>query len=93
MTTITDMDTDTDRTGHEHEHDRGRFPGALRGLLAPHSHDAKDSLDQALEGSRDGIRAVAISLVILVRHCGYPSPRRGGQRLGRPLGRHAAQCG
>ena len=45
---------------------RGPFLGALRGLVAPHSHDAKDSLDQALEGSRDGIRAVAISLVILV---------------------------
>ena len=40
--------------------------GALRGLVAPHSHDAKDSLDQALEGSRDGIRAVAISLAILL---------------------------
>ncbi len=34
--------------------------------MAPHSHDAKDSLDQALEGSRDGIRAVAISLAILL---------------------------
>jgi cation diffusion facilitator family transporter len=38
--------------------------------VAPHSHDAKDSLDQALEGSRDGIRAVAISLVILLLTAG-----------------------
>jgi cation diffusion facilitator family transporter len=44
--------------------------GTLRGLVAPHSHDAKDSLDQALEGSRDGIQAVAISLVILLATAG-----------------------
>ena len=44
--------------------------GALRGMVAPHSHDAKDSLDQALEGSRDGIRAVAISLAILLLTAG-----------------------
>jgi divalent metal cation (Fe/Co/Zn/Cd) transporter len=52
---------------HSHDHDHhGGLRGALEGFLAPHSHDAKDSLDQALEGSRDGIRAVAISLVILL---------------------------
>ena len=58
---------------HAHEHDhhhrhghRDGFVGALIGLFAPHSRDAKDSLDQALEASRDGIRAVAISLVILL---------------------------
>ena len=39
-------------------------------MVAPHSHDAKDSLDQALEGSRDGIRAVAISLCILLLTAG-----------------------
>jgi cation diffusion facilitator family transporter len=39
-------------------------------MVAPHSHDAKDSLDQALEGSRDGIRAVAISLIILLLTAG-----------------------
>jgi cation diffusion facilitator family transporter len=50
--------------GHDHRHD-GVFR-ALRDLVAPHSHDAKDSLDQALEGSRDGIRAVAISLAVLL---------------------------
>jgi cation diffusion facilitator family transporter len=57
--------------GHDHDHhDRGGLLGALKGLVAPHSHDAKDSLDQALEGSRDGIRAVAISLVILLLAAG-----------------------
>jgi cation diffusion facilitator family transporter len=57
--------------GHGHHHDRhGGLLGALRSMVAPHSHDAKDSLDQALEGSRDGIRAVAISLVILLLTAG-----------------------
>src|ERR1700733_5286204 len=60
---------------HEHggrdddEHTRG-LGHLVRGLFAPHSHDAKDSLDQALEGSRDGVRAVAISLVILLLTAG-----------------------
>lgn len=59
---------DADEHSHDHEHD-GLF-GVLKRLVAPHSHDAKDSLDQALEGSRDGIRAVAISLVILLLTAG-----------------------
>ena len=42
----------------------------LRGFVEPHSHDAKDSLDQALEGSSVGIRAVAISLVLLLATAG-----------------------
>jgi cation diffusion facilitator family transporter len=56
--------------GHGHEHAHGGLIGTLRGFVAPHSHDAKDSLDQALEESRDGIRAVAISLVILLLTAG-----------------------
>jgi len=51
---------------HDHDHHDGGPFGFLRGFIAPHSHDAKDSLDQALEGSRDGIRAVALSLAILL---------------------------
>ncbi len=51
-------------TGHD------SLAGVLRGLIAPHSHDAKDSLDQALEGSSDGIRAVAISLALLLATAG-----------------------
>jgi len=46
----------------EHDH-----PSGLRGLLAnilqPHSHDAADSVDNALAGSAAGIRAVKLSLV------------------------------
>jgi cation diffusion facilitator family transporter len=49
-----------------HDHRHGRLGGIVRGFIAPHSHDAKDSLDHALEASGDGIRAVALSLVILL---------------------------
>ena len=35
------------------------------GHLAPHSHDASDSVDSALESSAAGIRAVKISLLVL----------------------------
>jgi cation diffusion facilitator family transporter len=37
----------------------------VRGFFAPHSHDAADSIDDALEGSAQGVRAVKISLVAL----------------------------
>ncbi len=53
---------------HDHDHDHRHLTGA-RGLVAsiftPHSHDAADSVDSALETSRQGIRAVKISLVAL----------------------------
>ena len=49
---------------HDHSHSRGGW-GAVRGLFAPHSHDAADSLDSALESSAAGIRAVKISLLVL----------------------------
>ena len=51
-----------DEQGHEHA--RG-FTGAVRELFRPHSHDAADSVDTALESSTQGIRAVKISLVAL----------------------------
>ncbi|GCB01320.1 cation diffusion facilitator family transporter [Mycolicibacterium sp. NCC-Tsukiji] len=61
-------------SGHHHHHDHGHVHdhghshggwGAVRGLFAPHSHDAADSLDSALESSAAGIRAVKISLLVL----------------------------
>lgn len=55
---------------HLYDHGHGGIGGVIRGFLAPHSHDAKDSLDRALESSSDGIRAVAISLVILLATAG-----------------------
>jgi len=55
---------------HERGHGHRGLQAVLRGFVSPHSHDAKDSLDQALEGSTDGIRAVALSLVVLLLTAG-----------------------
>lgn len=51
--------------GHDHAHPKG-LRGVLTELFRPHSHDSADSIDDALEASRDGIRAVKISLVVLL---------------------------
>jgi cation diffusion facilitator family transporter len=48
--------------GHGHEHGGGPL-GFLTGLFHAHSHDAADSLDDALAGSEEGIRAVKMSLI------------------------------
>lgn len=48
--------------GHVH---RGGVIGFVQSIFAPHSHDAADSVDVALEGSAEGIRAVKISLSVL----------------------------
>ena len=48
----------------EHGHPRGVL-GALRSIWAPHSHDHADSMDSALEASKQGMRALKISLVAL----------------------------
>jgi cation diffusion facilitator family transporter len=61
-----DHSDDHGRGGHDHGERSHGIGGALHGLFGPHSHDAKDSLDQALEGSRDGVRAVTVSLIILL---------------------------
>ena len=56
-------------TGHGHGHGDGHghgLWGRLRSVLRPHSHDAVDSVDAALEASAEGIRAVRISLVALL---------------------------
>lgn len=58
--------------GHDHSHDhghghghRGGFLGTIREIFAPHSHDAADSVDDAMESSAQGIRTVKISLLAL----------------------------
>ena len=55
---------------HAHDHGRtgwfGSLSAAVRELFAPHSHDAADSIDGALESSAAGIRAVKVSLVALL---------------------------
>ncbi|GAB3528265.1 cation diffusion facilitator family transporter [Arthrobacter monumenti] len=51
---------------HEHEHDHVHptgLKGFFHGLFVPHSHDVSDSIDDAMESSGQGIRAVKISLV------------------------------
>src|SRR5690242_17551844 len=50
--------------GHEHDHDH-RWWHRLGHLLRPHSHDSTDRVDAALESSRDGLRALWISLLVL----------------------------
>lgn len=50
---------------HDHDHPSG-LKGFLRGLFVPHTHDAADSIDDAMEASHEGVRALVISLVILL---------------------------
>ena len=50
---------------HGHSHPTG-LKGFLYGLFVPHSHDAADSIDDALEASKEGVRALKISLFILL---------------------------
>ncbi|MCK6211211.1 cation diffusion facilitator family transporter [Georgenia sp. EYE_87] len=57
-----------DDHAHQHDHDHhhhGGLRGFLQHLFVPHSHDAADSIDDALEASAQGIRAVKFSLVAL----------------------------
>jgi cation diffusion facilitator family transporter len=56
-------DHDHDHDG-EHEHGPG-WRHRLGHLLTPHSHDAADKVDSAMETSKQGMRALWISLVIL----------------------------
>ena len=56
--------------GHGHGHPAptgalGRARDGLMHVFTPHSHDAADSIDSAIEGSVEGVRAVKISLVAL----------------------------
>ena len=56
---------------HEHGHDHGHhhhsgFRGWLMELFVPHTHDSADSIDDAMEASTEGIRALKISLFVLL---------------------------
>lgn len=52
--------------GHDHDHKHGsRVVGWLKNLVVPHSHDAADTVDDALSASAEGMRALKISLVAL----------------------------
>ena len=50
--------------GH-HDHPGGAV-GFAKSILAPHSHDSADSVDDALESSKEGVRALKISLLVLM---------------------------
>ena len=47
-----------------HEHHHGRWH-RLSHLVTPHSHDSADKVDPAMETSREGMRALWISLAVL----------------------------
>lgn len=63
-----------DNSEHPHKHDQayhdyhehaytGGLPGFIASILRPHSHDAADSIDTALESSARGIWALKVSLL------------------------------
>jgi cation diffusion facilitator family transporter len=61
-------DNHHDQHDHDHRHDghhhhRGGPLGVLQQVFRPHSHDAAEATDAALEASAQGIRALKISLV------------------------------
>jgi len=58
-----------DHGGHGHEHPRG-LVGRVLGVVRPHSHDAGDKVDAAMEASAQGMRALWISLAVLVATAG-----------------------
>jgi cation diffusion facilitator family transporter len=66
---LADMsDPQPDPGGHEHGHVHAHRAGVLsrlRHVLRPHSHDAADKVDAAMETSAAGIRALWISLAVL----------------------------
>jgi hypothetical protein len=51
--------------GHEHEHSESGLMARLRHLLRPHSHEAADQVDAAMEASAEGMRVLWISLAVL----------------------------
>ena len=69
MATTAQHDHGHGHGGHGHGHaPAGPLPrawAAVRHLVTPHSHDAADRVDSAMESSRDGMRALWISLIVL----------------------------
>lgn len=60
-----DHDEHEHEYGHGHAHPAG-IKGFLYGLFVPHTHDAADSIDDALEASTRGVRALKVSLFLLL---------------------------
>ena len=62
-----DHGAEHDHHEHDHEHDHPTgLRARLKELVAPHSHDAGDSVDAELEASSKGLRTLAISFVALM---------------------------
>lgn len=59
-----DHDHDHDHDGHDHPH--GGVTGFLYDLFVPHTHDSADSIDDAMEASSAGVRALKISMFLLL---------------------------
>jgi len=55
-----------DHGAHGHSHPHGGAKGLLYDLFVPHTHDSADSIDDAMEASTAGVRALKISLSILL---------------------------
>jgi cation diffusion facilitator family transporter len=51
--------------GHGHEAAPRKLWHSVKHLVTPHSHDAADRVDSAMESSNDGMRALWISLAVL----------------------------
>ncbi|MBN9492857.1 cation transporter, partial [bacterium] len=51
-----------DEAGHVHAQSEG-IRGFISSIVRPHSHDSSDSVDDALAGSAEGIKAVKLSLL------------------------------
>jgi cation diffusion facilitator family transporter len=60
-----DHDHDDDHDDHGHDHGGGGWLARLRHAVGPHSHDAADSVDDELVASKEGTRALGISLAAL----------------------------
>ncbi|WP_045740332.1 cation diffusion facilitator family transporter [Actinoplanes rectilineatus] len=55
-----------DDVAHDHsDHDHSSGWQRIKHLITPHSHDTADKVDSALESSREGLRALWISLAVL----------------------------
>lgn len=59
------LEHDVHEHDHDHKHHKG-LNGWLYELFVPHTHDSADSIDDALESSTQGVRALKISLFILL---------------------------
>jgi cation diffusion facilitator family transporter len=51
---------------HDHEHPHSGIRGFLYDMFVPHTHDAADSIDDAMEASTAGVRALKISMFVLL---------------------------